>query len=61
MGQIKSEITPFPTTKVWRSGSVGPCIPKMYSGFMDSQLQVPTAASLAKGARFTINRKLRGT
>jgi hypothetical protein len=59
--QLKSKITPFHTTKVWISGIVGPCILKMYSGFMDGQLHVPTAASLAKGARFTMNRKLRET
>jgi hypothetical protein len=33
----------------------------MYSGFMDGQFHVPTAESLAEGARFTMNRKLRGT
>jgi len=33
----------------------------MYSGFIDGQFHVLTAASLAKVARFTRNRKLRGT
>jgi len=61
MRQLKSEVTPFHTTKVWRCGSVGPCILKIYSAFMDGQVHVPTAATLARGASFTMNRKLRGT
>lgn len=47
MRQLKSEVTPFRTTKAWRGGSVGPCI-----GFMDGQLHVPTAAPLEKRAMF---------
>jgi hypothetical protein len=35
MRQLKSEVAPFHTTKVWRCGCVGPCILKIYSGFMD--------------------------
>jgi len=61
MRQLKSEVTSFHTTNVWRCGSVGPWILKIYSAFMDGQVHVPTAAPLAKGARFTTNRKLRGT
>jgi hypothetical protein len=61
MRQFTNEVTPFDTTKVWRCGSVGACILKTYSGFRDGQFHVPTAAPLAKGARFTMNRKLRGT
>jgi len=59
MRQLNSEFALFHTRKVWGCGSVGPFILKICSGFMDGQLHVPTAAPLAKIARFTMNRKLR--
>jgi len=61
MRKLKSEVASFHTTKVWRCGSVGPRILEIYEGFMNGQLHIPTAAPLAKGARCTMNRKLRGT